>query len=158
MQRALKTGISFGLSSVVITILGSMVGINASTKSRLAVIGVIIMIAIADAGSDALAIHISEESDKNNTNRQIWISTISAFVTKSLVAITFIVPVLLLPLTEAIIAAIIWGLLLLTGISYYIAYEQKKSIVNTVGEHIILAIIIITISNYAGVLIHKIFN
>lgn len=158
MQKALKAGISFGLSSVVITTLGSIVGINASTRSRLAVIGVIIMIAIADGGSDALAIHISEESDKNNSGRQVWITTLSAFITKFILAVTFIVPIVLLPLRNAIIVDIIWGLFLIVGISYYIAREQKKSILGTVGEHLGIAIAIIVVSHYAGEWINATFN
>lgn len=158
MERALKTGISFGLSSVVITILGSIVGINASTASRLAVIGVIIMIAIADAGSDALGIHISEESDKNNTSKQVWISTISTLVTKFLVAITFLVPVLLLPLNQAIIYDIVWGFILIFGISFYIAYEQKKNATHVIAEHVGIAIAIVIITNYVGGWIGSTFN
>ena len=49
MKQSLKTGFSFGLMSGVITPLGLMVGLNAGTHSRLAVIGGIVTIAVADA-------------------------------------------------------------------------------------------------------------
>ena len=55
MKQSLKTGFSFGLTSGVITTLGLMVGLNAGTHSRLAVIGGIVTIAVADALSDALS-------------------------------------------------------------------------------------------------------
>jgi len=60
MKESIKTGISFGLASGVITTLGLMTGLNAGTKSELAVIGGILVIAIADALSDSVGIHISE--------------------------------------------------------------------------------------------------
>lgn len=150
MKRAIKTGVSFGLSSVVLTVLGSVVGINATTSSKLAVIGAVVMIAIADAVSDSLAIHISEESDKNNTNKQVWRSTFATLITKFIVAITFVIPVIFLPLNQAILVDIIWGLILMTGISYYIAKEQKKPAWKVIGEHVGIGIIIILVTNFIG--------
>lgn len=141
---------SFGLSSVVLTVLGSVVGINATTSSKLAVIGAVVMIAIADAVSDSLAIHISEESDKNNTNKQVWRSTFATLITKFIVAITFVIPVIFLPLNQAILVDIIWGLILMTGISYYIAKEQKKPAWKVIGEHVGIGIIIILVTNFIG--------
>ena len=62
MKNSLKKGYSFGLTSGIITTLGLIVGLNSSTGSKLVVIGGIITIAIADAMSDALGMHISQES------------------------------------------------------------------------------------------------
>lgn len=56
MRLSLKKEFSFGLTSGVITTLGMMVGLHSSTHSKLAVIGGIIAIAIADAFSDAVRI------------------------------------------------------------------------------------------------------
>ena len=58
MKESVKKGFGFWLTSGVITTLGMMVGLNASTGSRTAVIGGIIAIAIADAFSDAVGMHI----------------------------------------------------------------------------------------------------
>ncbi|GAI38509.1 unnamed protein product, partial [marine sediment metagenome] len=91
-----------------------MVGIHSGTRSRIAVIGAILTIAIADAFSDALGIHISEESENKHTTREIWESTISTFLSKLIFAMTFIVPVLFLKLDLAIIISILWGLFLLS--------------------------------------------
>ena len=54
MKDSLRTGISFGLTSAVITTLGLMVGLHSGTGSKLVVLGGILTIAIADAFSDAL--------------------------------------------------------------------------------------------------------
>jgi len=62
-------GISFGLASGVITTLGMMVGIDATTNSRLAVLASILAIAIADSFSDSVGIHISEESEGKKSKR-----------------------------------------------------------------------------------------
>ena len=61
MRTALKVRFSFGLTSGVITTLGLMVGLHAGTHSMPAVLGDS-TIALADAMSDALGIHVAEES------------------------------------------------------------------------------------------------
>ncbi len=98
MRHSLKTGFSFGMTSGIITTLGLMVGLNSGTHSKLAVIGGVLTIAIADAFSDALGIHVSEESENRHNSREIWESTISTFLSKFTFASTFIVPVVLLQL------------------------------------------------------------
>mgnify|MGYP006337922885 CR=1 FL=1 len=49
MKRAITTGVSFGLPSGTITTLGLIVGLHAGPHSRLAVVGGILTIAVADA-------------------------------------------------------------------------------------------------------------
>lgn len=121
MKQSLKAGFSFELTSGVITTLGLMVGLHAGTHSRLAVIGGILTIAVADALSDALCIHIAVESKNNGVVSEIWESTIATFVAKFLIAMTFVVPVLLLPIQEAMTVSVGWGLSLLALLSYLLA-------------------------------------
>lgn len=109
MKTAWKTGISFGLTSGVITTLGLMVGLHSGTHSRAIVIGGILTIAIADAMSDALGIHVSEESKNSGPTRLIWEATLATFAAKFLVSLTFVVPVIFGPLEHAIVMSIVWG-------------------------------------------------
>lgn len=158
MRHSLKTGFSFGLTSGIITTLGLIVGLHSSTHSKLAIMGGILTIAIADSFSDALGIHISEESENKHNTREIWESTISTFVTKFIFAMTFIVPIMLLPLTTAIIVSIIWGLSLLEIFSFYIAKEQKVKAWIVIVEHLLIALVVIAITHYVGVWIGSIFS
>jgi VIT1/CCC1 family predicted Fe2+/Mn2+ transporter len=113
MKPSFKTGFSFGLTSGVITTLGLMVGLHSGTHSKIAVIGGILTIAIADAASDALGIHVSEEAKNTKSHKQVWEATIATFFSKLLFALTFVLPVLLFPLSTALIISIAWGFLLL---------------------------------------------
>jgi len=158
MRHSIKVGFSFGLTSAIITTLGLMVGLNSGTHSRIAVIGGILTIALADAFSDALGIHISEESEGVHTNRQIWESTLSTFFFKFTVAMTFLIPVILLPLDTAMVASIIWGLSLLSLLSFYIARSEGEKPLHVVGEHLIIAVIVVVITNYLGVWIAGAFG
>ena len=150
MKDLLRTGISFGLTSGVITTLGLMVGLHSGTHSKIVVLGGIITIAIADAFSDALGIHISEEAENIHTTKQIWCATITTFLTKFLCAMTFAVPVLLLSLSTAIVVGLIWGLSILTILSYIIARTQEEPPWKVVGEHLLIAILVITITHWVG--------
>jgi VIT1/CCC1 family predicted Fe2+/Mn2+ transporter len=150
MDHSLKTGFSFGITSGIITTLGLIVGLHAANPTKPVIIGGILTIAIADAFSDALGIHISEESEDKHTAKEIWISTFSTFATKFSIALTFVIPILFLPLTLAIIIGVIWGLSLLGIFSYYIAKEQKKQTWKVIFEHMLIALLVIGITHYAG--------
>jgi len=150
MRHSIKIGFSFGLTSGVITTLGLIVGLNSSTHSKLVVISGILIIAIADAFSDALGIHISEESENKHTEKEIWASTLSTFFTKFIFALTFVIPVILFPLSTAIIISVIWGLFIISIFSFKIASEQKKNPLIVVLEHLIISIIVIATTYYIG--------
>lgn len=150
MRHSIKIGFSFGLTSGVITTLGLIVGLNSSTHSKLVVISGILIIAIADAFSDALGIHISEESENKHTEKEIWASTLSTFFTKFIFALTFVIPVILFPLSTAIIISVIWGLFIISIFSFKIASEQKKNPLIVVLEHLIISIIVIVTTHYIG--------
>jgi len=150
MRESIKTGLGFGLTSGVITTLGLLVGLDASTGSKIAVIGGILTIAIADSFSDAIGIHNSEESKKRNGHRAIWEATISTFFAKFLIAVTFVIPFLLFDISNAVIASIIWGALLLTIFTYRLARKRKENTFKFIFSHLIVAAVVVIIAYFAG--------
>ena len=150
MNAAWKTGLSFGTTSGVITTLGLMVGLHAGTHSRAAVLGGILTIAIADALSDAMGIHLAEESKNSGTAREIWEVTLATFAAKFVIAGTFVVPVLTVPLDRAIMISVIWGLLLLTALSFFVARVQGISPWKVIGEHVLIALCVVAITHAVG--------
>ena len=150
MKGWLRTGISFGLTSAVISTLGLMVGLHSGTGSKKVVLAGVLTIAIADAFADALGIHISEESENVHTTRQIWNTTIATFMTKFFFTLTFVVPVLFLPLFTAIIVSLVWGFSILTVLSYLIAKAQGKRPWKIIVEHVLIAIVVIAITHLVG--------
>jgi len=150
MRTSWKTGLSFGLTSGVITTLGLMVGLHSGTHSRPIVIGGILTIAIADAMSDALGIHLAEESKNNGPTIQIWEATLATFVAKFVIAMTFLIPVWVWPLDQAIVASAIWGLLLLAALSFFVARAQRVAPWKVIGEHMLIGLSVIAITHYVG--------
>ncbi|MEM2136897.1 MAG: hypothetical protein QXI93_02950 [Candidatus Methanomethylicia archaeon] len=158
MKHSFKVGASFGLTSGVITTLGLIVGLHSGTHSKIAVIGGILTIAIADAFSDALGIHISEESEKAHTTREIWFSTATTFIFKFIVATTFMAPILIIDdLTSSIIASVAWGMILLATFSYLMCMKEKDYW-KVIFEHVTIAIIVVVISHIVGDYISIIFQ
>ena len=150
MNTSIKKGFGFGLTSGIITTLGLIVGLHSSTHSKGIILGGIIVIAVADALSDSLGMHISEEAEMKHSKEEIWECTFYTFLSKFFFALTFIIPVLLFELYTAIIISIIWGLLLITGFSYYLAIQQKIKPYKVILEHLVITIIVIIITHFIG--------
>tara|TARA_Y100000034_G_C6893089_1_gene411285 strand:+ start:707 stop:1183 length:477 start_codon:yes stop_codon:yes gene_type:complete len=157
MKKSTRTGLSFGLTSGIITTLGLIVGLNAGTHSKLVIVGGILTIAIADAFSDALGVHTAEESQKENSMKQVWESTLATFLAKFFFALTFLIPILLFQLSTAIIISVIWGLLVLGIYSYKLSKNRKMNSTNFVLKHLGIAILVIIITYFVGSWISLIF-
>ncbi|MEM5871439.1 MAG: hypothetical protein QW051_01055 [Candidatus Aenigmatarchaeota archaeon] len=157
MEHSKKVGIAFGTTSAVITTLGLMVGLHSGTHSKLAVLGGIITIAIADAFSDALGVHISEESEGIHSKKELWSSFTYTFLSKFLIAFTFIFPILYFSLETAMIINVFWGLILLSILSFRIGGKNKKAL-EVVAEHLIIALIVVIFSHFLGDLIYFYFG
>lgn len=150
MKSSLKKGFSFGLTSGIITNLGLVVGLNSTTHSDIVVIGGILIIAIADAMSDALGIHVSEEAENKHSTKEIWAATISTFLSKFFITLTFIIPILLFKLSVAIIISVVWGLGLIIVFNYFMAKRQGVKAYPIILEHLLLAILVVTLTHYIG--------
>ncbi|MCS7363948.1 MAG: hypothetical protein NDF54_00725 [archaeon GB-1867-035] len=150
MKHSFKVGMSFGSTSGIITTLGLMVGLHSGTHSKLAVIGGILTIAVADAFSDALGIHMSEEAEAIHTVKEVWEATIFTFIFKFIFSLTFMIPVLIFELTTSIIVSIIWGLFLLSIFSLQMAREQGREAWKIIGEHVATALMVVILAHYIG--------
>lgn len=149
-SEGVRTGLYFGATSGVITTLGLITGLNAGTRSVAAVLGGIFVIAVADAMSDALGIHLAEEADPRTTHAQVWAATVSTFLNKFVFALSFAVPLLLLPLDHAVVVSIAWGMLVITVLSYFLARAQDASPLKVIAEHLGIAIAVVVLSHLIG--------
>lgn len=158
MKESIKKGIYFGIASGVITTVGLMAGLNSSTGSKLVVLGGIFTIAIADALSDALGMHLSEESTNHKSNREVWESTFYTFLSKLCIALSFVAAVLIFPLAIAVYINILWGAVLISFASHKIAREQMTKSWHVIGEHLLIMLIVVAISHEVGHIIARVFG
>jgi VIT1/CCC1 family predicted Fe2+/Mn2+ transporter len=156
-NKGARTGLFFGASSGVITTLGLIVGLYAGTQSLVAVLGGIFVVAIADAMSDALGIHLAQEADPDSTEEHIWAATLTTFFTKLIVALTFALPLLWLPLQPAVIVSVVWGMSVIVILSVFLARLQRVSPVPIVAEHVGIAIVVVAVSHFVGGWVQQVF-
>lgn len=150
MKHSIEVGLSFGFTSAIITTLGLMIGLEAGTSSRLAVIGGVLTIAIADACSDALGIHVSEESENRHSHTEIWVSTVTTFLAKAVFSSIFVIPVILLPLKTAIYVSVIVGMTLLALFSYFLARRSGVRPWPVVVEHLSVGLAVVVVTHFIG--------
>ena len=150
MKHSIKTGLSFGLTSGIITTLGLMIGLYSSTQSKMAVLGGILTIAIADSFSDALGIHIAEESKNGSDHNEVWQATFVTFASKFVFALTFVIPVLLFSLQTAVLVGLVWAVVMLSLLSYKIAKSKKENPGKVILEHLVISAIVVVSTYYIG--------
>jgi hypothetical protein len=149
------TKFSFGATSGIMTNLGIIAGLDTLTHPKTSIIGAILVIAIADNISDSMDIHIYKESECS-TNREVCFSTLTNFLARLVVSLVFIVFVALLPIKLAVLCSLAWGLGLLAIMSYTSAKERGANTYLAVFEHIIIALVVVITSKFAGQwIIHK---
>ena len=158
MKRAFRIGISFGLTSGIITTLGLMVGLHSSTDSKFVVIGGILTIAIADAFAESMGIHAAAESENRISKREVWESTFCTFLFKFIFTVIFIIPVLAFTLHQAILISVLIGFYLIILLSIAIARERNVKPWKMILEHISISAAVIILAHYAGQLIAVVFN
>lgn len=149
MKKSIAKGLSFGLTSAVITTMGLMLGLNSATSSKLAVVGGVVSLAFADGFSDAVAVHTLVEAE-GKKGRQVWEAAFSTFLAKFFLPLIFLIPLLFFELSQAILFSIAVGLALLIGLAFMIAKIQKEKASSVITEHITLAVIVLIITHYVG--------
>jgi vacuolar iron transporter family protein len=157
MKKAINSGIGFGLTSGVITTLGLIVGLNSGTHSKLTIIGGVLIIAFADALSDSFGMHIVKESEKQSKEK-IWTTTLTTFIAKLIIALTFLIPIIFLNINSAVYASILWGIFLIASLSFRISKQNKHNALTIISEHLIIMFIVIATSYYIGIFVSNFFG
>jgi VIT1/CCC1 family predicted Fe2+/Mn2+ transporter len=150
MKRSFKIGFSFGLTSGIITTLGLMVGLHSGTGSQTIVIAGILTIAIADTFSESMGIHISQETEKHISKKEIWEATAYTFICKFAFSAMFIIPVLLFDLVTAVAISVLVGLYLIFLLSIAIARARDEPAWKVCSEHLVITAVVILLTHYIG--------
>ena len=154
MKVSVKKGLSYGTTTGVITTLALLLGLYSASAPRNVILAGILTIAFADAFSDGLGIHISEESENVHPHRTVWESTLATVFTKMILGLSFVVPVVFFTLNTAIVLDVVWGSLVLTVVSYQVARKNEQNTVSMMVEHLGIALMVIVGSLLIGKVIH----
>lgn len=150
MKLAIRpTWFGFGGTAAILTSTGLILGLQAAESSRQAIVGALLIVALADNLSDSLSVHIYQEAERMES-RDAFISTVANFATRLLIAATFIVLVLALPGELLPWAAAAWGLLLLALLTHRIARARGAPVGREIAKHLVIAGIVLAISRGLG--------
>jgi VIT1/CCC1 family predicted Fe2+/Mn2+ transporter len=144
-----STKFSFGSTSAIITNIALIIGLDTAVNAKTAIIGSLLVIALADNISDTLGIHMYQESE-GLSRKRVWLLTLTNFLSRFIISLGFIAIIAIFPLHIAVILSLIYGLTVLTTVSYLIAKGRNISPWTSICEHLVIAIIVIILSRFAG--------
>jgi len=143
------TKISFGGTSAIVTSIGLIVGLTASGASRGSVIAALLIFALGDNLTDALSIHIYQESERLES-RRAFAATVGNFVTRVAICAGFLALVSVLPSGYAVGVSLLWGAVLLAGLSWLVARSRGANPPMEVRKHLAVAFGVIALSRMVG--------
>jgi vacuolar iron transporter family protein len=146
LDQPFFTGLGFGATSGIIATLALIVGLGTLTDSISTALAGIYIVAFSDGLSDALGIHLSQESNHKLKDKEVWAATLYTLLFKIVIAFSFTIPLILFPSITGIILCAIWGYFLLGILSYIVAKRKKEKSIPIIIEHwsIMSFILIIT--------------
>jgi VIT1/CCC1 family predicted Fe2+/Mn2+ transporter len=137
--------ISYGGTAAIVTSMALITGLNAARTGKSTLITALLIVALADNITDSLSIHIYQESERLE-EREAFIGTLSNFITRLLGSLTFVLIVAVFPPKGVVLGSIVWGNLLLGGLTYFLARKRKVGIVAEIIKHLVVAAAAIIIS------------
>jgi len=144
--------ISFGGPAAIVTSTGVIVGLRSATMGKAAIAGSLLILALADNLTDSLGLHIYQESQRPPP-REAFLTTIANFLTRLLLAASFVALVLIVPSPHVVYVSILWGLALLAALSFAIARLRKVSAASEIIKHCAVALTVIALSQLTGLAI-----
>jgi vacuolar iron transporter family protein len=145
--------LSFGSTAAIVTSMALIFGLDAATATKSTIVSGLLIVALADNLTDALSMHVYEESHGRLLPREAFFATFSNFVARLAVSLSFVLLVVLLPLSSAVIASGAMGLGLLVALTWALARERKVSVAGEMVKHIATALAVILVARGLGVFI-----
>lgn len=141
--------ISFGGTAAIVTSMGLILGLDAAASSRQSIASTLLIVALADNLSDSLSVHVYQEAEQLES-REAYRSTLANFVTRLLVALSFVVLVITLPRDSLVAVTLAWGFLLLALLTFRIARARGARVGKEIAKHVVIAAIVLVISRWIG--------
>lgn len=141
--------ISYGGTAAVVTSMALISGLSAADATKAVIVSALLIAALADNLTDALSVHIFQESEQLD-QKDAFTGTMTNFVTRLLLCISFVLLVGWFPLALATKMAMVWGMLLLATLTYLVARERKVKPILEVVKHLLVAAAVILASIVTG--------
>jgi hypothetical protein len=144
--------VSFGAASAIVTSMGTIIGFGAASISKPTIIAGLLIVGIADNATDSLSIHIYQESEKLEQHAAFR-AMIGNFATRLIISLSFIALVFSFSSTKLLLACLVWGVLLLAGLTWFVAVNRNANVLAEVLKHLTVAAAVIAASLATGAFI-----
>ena len=141
--------ISFGGTAGIVTSMALIAGLDAAKTGKTSIVSALLIAAVADNLTDSLSVHMYQESECLE-QKEAFIGTLSNFVTRLLLCLSFVLIVVLLPEHIAAIWGLAWGTSLLLVLTCMLARYRGVSAMSEVGKHLTVTLAIILVSQRIG--------
>lgn len=142
----------FGATAAIVTSIGLIIGFDAATATKATILSGLVIVAIADNLTDSLSVHIYQESERLEPSTAFH-AVLTNFAVRLGLSLSFVLLMVILPLRVAVVASILWGLLLLTGLSYVVARTRKLPVLREIAKHVAVAAVVMLSSKLIGYVI-----
>jgi VIT1/CCC1 family predicted Fe2+/Mn2+ transporter len=149
--------VSFGSPAAIVTSMALIVGLGAETVTRAAIVGSLLIIAVADNLTDSLSVHIYQESERL-AQRQAFRTTLANYAARLGTALSFVALFIVLPPPVATYACVAWGFALLSGLTYLLARARNVKPFAEIIKHAGVAVAVILIGRVIGMAIRALLG
>ena len=156
-QSVRTSRISYGGTAAVVTSTALVSGLGAANATTSVIVSALLVAALADNLTDALSIHIFQESEQLD-QREAFTGTVTNFFARFLLCASFAILVGLFPQAVAARAAIAWGAVLLAALTYLVARERRVNPWLEIVKHLIVASAVILASTAIGHWVSAVFG
>jgi VIT1/CCC1 family predicted Fe2+/Mn2+ transporter len=141
--------LSFGGPAAIVASMALIVGLDAATATKTAIVTSLLIVGVADNLTDSLSVHIYQEAERLE-QRQALRTTAANFVTRFAVSLSFVGLFLLARGRAGLLLCVGWGFLLLATLTHRLAKLRGVSPAREIVIHSAVAVVVIGLSKLIG--------
>jgi len=158
--KAFRQGISFGVVSSAMTVLGISLGVWSSGEHLRAIVSSVVGLSISNSLADAFSMYMSDTATGQSKNAMT--SAIVTAIIESILPFLFLIPFLTMKLKNAVIVNAIIGIILVAITGVYVSTKlnkvSDKKMVENVSLYVAITCLIMGLTYTAGMIINKIIK
>jgi VIT1/CCC1 family predicted Fe2+/Mn2+ transporter len=157
--KAFRQGISFGVVSSAMTVLGISLGVWSSGEHLRAIVSSVVGLSISNSLADAFSMYMSDTA--TGQSKTAMISAIVTAIIESILPFLFLIPFLTMKLKNAVIVNAIIGIILVAITGVYVSKLNNvsdKKMVENVSLYVAITCLIMALTYTAGITINKVIK
>ena len=158
-SRGMRQGMSFGIVSSVMTVLGITIGVWASAGKRKTIIASIVGLCLSNSLADGLSIFIADRAT-GNAKTALMSASVTAIV-EFILPIMFLIPFLYMDVDKAVVLTSVIALGLVSATGLYVGElndKSRKGQIEESGLYLGLTFVIMFVTFYGGNIVNKLIK